>query len=320
MHQLIDRMFMTAFANPLLEQRHDAAVFAPPGGRLALTTDSYVIKPLFFPGGDIGSLAVNGTVNDLSMAGARPLYLTAGFIIEEGLLMEDLWRIVLSMKEASQSAGIRIVTGDTKVVDKGKGDGIYINTSGVGVAESGRDIGPRSVKEGDAVLINGDVGRHGMAVMAKREGIEFESEIESDCMPLWGMVECLLHKHIEIRCLRDATRGGVASTLNEIAEAAGAGILVDERQVPVRGDVHAACEMLGFDPLYVACEGRFLAFVPGDQAERALSLLRRFGQGNDPRVIGRVTRDEPGRVILKSAIGATRVLDMLSGEQLPRIC
>jgi len=321
MHQLIDRMFAPAFDNPILRGAHDGATLPLDGSRLAFTTDSFVVTPIFFPGGDIGKLAVDGTVNDLAMCGARPLYLSAGLIVEEGLPMEDLWRVVSSMKEAAEESGIQLVTGDTKVVDRGKGDGIYINTSGVGVYEHDFKVGPRQVAPGDAVVLSGDVGRHGMAVMAVREGLTFESSIESDCAPLSGPVMDLLARGIKPHCLRDLTRGGLASALVEIAETAGVGIKIDENAVPVRQDVQGACEILGFDPLYVANEGRFIAFVPEEDAEAAVDVIRESAVGEQACVIGSVgERDRSGMVTMTSKIGATRVVDMLSGEQLPRIC
>lgn len=318
--QLIEKMFAPAFDNDLLSQRHDGAVFSVEGKKLAFTTDSYVIRPLFFPGGDIGSLAVNGTVNDLSMCGARPLYLSAGFIIEEGLPMETLWRVVQSMKRAAELAGVAIVTGDTKVVDKGKGDGLFINTSGVGVIEHDLIIAPGSAQPGDAILLSGDIGRHGITIMSEREGLGFETTIESDCAPLWGLVKLLLDQGVAIHCLRDLTRGGLTSGLNEIAQAAQLQVDIDEASIPVREEVRGACEILGFDPLYVANEGRFVAFIPANDRERALALLRSHPLGADAAFIGTVTKGSPGLVTLKSRIGATRILDMLSGEQLPRIC
>ncbi len=320
MHQLIEGMFAPAFANPALAARHDSAVVEFGGGRLAFTTDSHVVRPLFFPGGDIGSMAVYGTVNDLAMSGARPLYLSVGFILEEGLSMESLARVVASMRDAALRCSVRVVTGDTKVVDKGRGDGVFLNTSGIGVLETPLSPTPASVRPGDAVLVSGDLGRHGMAVMAVREGLEFEGSIESDSAPLHDMVLDLLRSGIEVHCLRDLTRGGLASALNEIAEAAGVHIAVEERSIPVREDVHGACEILGLDPLHVACEGRFVAFLPAPDAGRALEILRRHPDGRDAAVIGRVDGPSSVLVTLKSAIGASRILDMPSGEQLPRIC
>ena len=321
MHQLISKLFLPAFRNSLLESQHDASVFTVSGQRLALTTDSYVVRPLFFPGGDVGSLAVHGTVNDLAMAGARPLYLSAAFIIEEGLSMDTLWKVVFSMQAAARNAGVEIITGDTKVVDKGKGDSLFINTAGVGVVEHQWTIAPQSVQADDVVLVNGDVGRHGMAIMAVREGLEFESRIQSDSAPLAGVVLELIRAGIEIHCLRDLTRGGLTSVLNEISEAANYTISVEEKRIPVREDVRAACEILGLEPLQVACEGRFAAFVPEKDAERALEILRAHAtDGASPASIGKVTEQRMARVLLKSAIGAQRILDMPSGEQLPRIC
>jgi hydrogenase expression/formation protein HypE len=338
MHDLLGKMFAPAFANPILDRHHDSAVFEIPvarasrpsvsehtGGtpvplRLAMTTDSYVVRPLFFPGGDIGSMAVHGTVNDLAMSGARPLYLSAAVILEEGLPMETLWRVVCSMKAAAQRCGVLIVTGDTKVVDKGKGDGLYLNTTGIGVVEHSLTIAPQSVQPGDAVLVSGDLGRHGMAIMAVREGLQFESAIESDSAPVADLVLQLLKAGIEIHCLRDLTRGGLASALNEIADAAGVRIGIEEKLVPVREDVHAACEMLGLDPLHVACEGRFVAFVAAKDAERALAIMGAHPSGAGAARIGKVGERAPPLVTLKSVIGASRILDMPSGEQLPRIC
>jgi hydrogenase expression/formation protein HypE len=320
MHQLIEKMFVSAFANPWLEARHDGAVFEASAGRLAFTTDSYVVRPLFFPGGDIGQLAVNGTVNDLAMCGARARFLSAGFILEEGLPMETLWRVVQSMGQAAAAAGVRVVTGDTKVVDRGKGDGIFINTAGVGLVGAPSAIGPSSVRPGDAVLVSGDLGRHGMAIMAVREHLSFESAIESDCAPLVEPVMALFDEGIAVHCLRDLTRGGLASALVEIAEASQLSIAIDESLIPVRDDVRGACEILGFDPLYVANEGRFVAFVAPADAERAVDRLRREPTCAGARIVGDV-RDAPsGLVTMRSLIGATRIVDMLSGEQLPRIC
>jgi hydrogenase expression/formation protein HypE len=320
MHQLIGKMFLAAFANPLLEMQHDSTVVEWPGKKLAFTTDSYVVRPIFFPGGDIGSLAVHGTVNDLAMSGARPLYLSSAFILEEGLPMETLWRVVCSMRDAARRCGVQIITGDTKVVDKGKGDGLFINTAGIGVIEHEQKIVPQNVRPGDGVLVSGDLGRHGMAIMAVREGLEFESRIESDSAPVADLVLELLRAGIEIHCLRDLTRGGLASALNEIAEAAGVKIAVEEKSVPVREDVHAACEMLGLDPLHVACEGRFAAFIAAKDVERALQIMRSHAVGAGSAMIGQVAESSTPLVTLKSAIGASRILDMPSGEQLPRIC
>ena len=323
MHQLIEQLFLATFGSPD-SVPHDAAVLTLPGNRIAFTTDSYVVSPLFFPGGDIGTLAVNGTVNDLAMAGARPLYLSLGFILEEGLPMETLWRVVQSIQQAAERSQVRIVTGDTKVVDRGKGDGLFINTAGVGIVEHPGTIAPTAVQPGDVVLLNGDVGRHGIAIMALREGLAFESEITSDTAPVAKVVGQLLQSGIEVHCLRDATRGGLASTLNEIATAAQVRIALDETAIPVREDVQGACEILGLDPLYIANEGRFIAFVPADQADAALEILRadQVVQGELPNAseIGRVMVAQQPLVTLKNTLGTDRILDLLSGEQLPRIC
>ncbi|MBS1788390.1 MAG: hydrogenase expression/formation protein HypE [Acidobacteria bacterium] len=320
MHQLIESVFVPAFSNSLLGARHDGASFSVGDSRLAFTTDSYVVRPLFFPGGDIGSLAVNGTVNDLAMCGARPLYLSAGFILEEGLPMETLWRVIQSMRRAAEVAGVQLVTGDTKVVDKGKGDGIFINTAGIGVIEHPLTIAPGSVHPGDVILLSGDLGRHGVAIMAEREGLEFESQIESDCAPLNDVVQALLDDGIELHCLRDLTRGGLTSALVEIAESANRQIHVEETAIPVREDVRGACEILGLDPMYLANEGRFIAFLPAAQAERALAILNSAAYDTAAALIGKVTDIAPPLVLLKSRIGAMRIVDMFSGEQLPRIC
>lgn len=315
MQDLIEHVFRPAFGNPLLDQRHDGAVFDPEPGTHAFTTDSYVVRPLFFPGGDIGSLAVTGTVNDLAMCGAKPLYLSAGFVIEEGLSMDTLRRVVASMAEASRRVGVSIVTGDTKVVERGKGDGLYINTAGVGRVIAPFPIRPSAIQPGDAILLNGDIGRHGMAIMAAREGIGFDADISSDCAPLHAEVAALFEAGIAVRCLRDCTRGGLAAALIEIARDRGLRLHIDGRAVPVREDVRGACEMLGLDPLYVANEGRFVAIVAAEEAERALPLM-----GTDAVRIGTVTDETRGMLTLTSEIGATRVIDLLSGEQLPRIC
>jgi len=319
--ELIDRVFAPAFRNPALDARHDGAVLTPPpGARLAFTTDSHVVSPLFFPGGDIGRLAVHGTINDLAMCGARPRWLSAGFVLEEGLPLATLERVTESMSRAARAAGVEIVTGDTKVVERGKGDGVYVNTAGIGWIEHGLVIGPRSVGVDDVVLLSGDIGRHGMAILAQREGLAFESSIESDCAPLWPAVEALLQAGVEVHCLRDLTRGGLATAVIEIAETAGRAIALEENAVPVSEPVRGACEILGLDPLYVANEGRFVAFVPAAQAEQALALMARVAPGGPPARIGGV-RDAPaGEVTLRSVVGVDRILDRLSGEQLPRIC
>ncbi len=315
--KLIEQVFLPAFRNSALEARHDGAVFPVPAGQFAFTTDSYVVRPLIFPGGNIGDLAVNGTVNDLAMCGARPLHLSAGFILEEGLEMETLRTIVASMGRAARNANVQLVTGDTKVVDKGKGDGAFITTAGVGAVESPTAVCPQAVQPGDAILVSGPLGAHGIAVLSVREGLEFEAPILSDTAELWTAVEALLAAGIPIHCLRDLTRGGLASALNEIAEARKVGMRVEETKIPVAEAVRGACEILGLDPLYVANEGRFAAFVPANNADGALEVLSRFGEAS---VIGRVTENARGWVSLESRIGGNRVLDMLSGEQLPRIC
>jgi hydrogenase expression/formation protein HypE len=316
MHKLLESLFLPAFANPLLAAQHDGAAFSINGTRLAFTTDSFVVHPLFFPGGDIGKLAINGTVNDLAMCGARPLYLSAAFILEEGLPLDALQRVVESMHAAAAQAGVQVITGDTKVVDKGKGDGLYINTAGLGVIEHQRVIAPQAVCPGDAIILSSDIGRHGMAVMAVREGLEFESPITSDCAPLALPVQKLLDQQIEVHCLRDLTRGGLASGLVEIATAAKLHLHIQEQAIPINEDVRGACEILGLDPLYVANEGCFAAFVAAQDAERALQIL-----GGHARHIGSVLSPHAhGLVTLHSTIGATRIIDMLSGEQLPRIC
>ncbi len=320
MQQLIERMFTHAFGPKPADGLHDSVVLNLPVNKIAFTTDSFVVRPLFFPGGDIGTLAVNGTVNDLSMSGARPLYLSLGFIIEEGLGMETLWRIVKSIKNAADAAGVKIVTGDTKVVDKGKGDGIYINSSGIGIIEHHLSIAPANVQPGDCILVNGDLGRHGIAIMATREGLNFETTIESDCSALNDIVAQLIQAGINIHCMRDLTRGGLASALNEIAHDSYMAIQIDEAAVPVQEQVASACAIMGFDPLYVANEGRFIVFVPERQSSQALKILRDHPLGQGACRIGNVLSENRPLVTLKSFIGANRILDMISGEQLPRIC
>jgi hydrogenase expression/formation protein HypE len=320
MHRLLEDVFGKAFSNPILDTRHDSAQFTVPPGRLAMTTDSYVVRPIFFPGGDIGSMAIHGTVNDLAMSGARSLYLSCGFIIEEGLPMETLWRVVCSMRDSANKCGVQIITGDTKVVDKGKGDGLFINTTGIGVIEHEQIIFPQNVQPGDVVIVSGDLGRHGMAIMAVREGLEFETTIESDSAPVHEPVLDLLKNGIEIHCLRDLTRGGLASALNEIADAAGVKISVEQKSIPVREDVHAACEMLGLDPLHVANEGRFVVFIPAKDSPRALEILRSHEVSGGAVLAGQVMEKAAPLVTVKSALGVSRILDMPSGEQLPRIC
>lgn len=318
MHNLIEKMFSAAFSNDILMQGHDSAQIDVDSKKIAFTTDSYVVKPLFFPGGDIGSLAVNGTVNDIAMSGAIPKYISLGLIIEEGFLMEDLWKVVQSIASAAKAAGVKIATGDTKVVDKGKGDGIFINTSGIGTIEHNLNISPKRIKPGDVILLNGDIGRHGIAIMAEREGLEFDHKIESDCAPLNFIVKDIIDSGIDVHCMRDLTRGGLSSTLNELAESAGYEIEIDEVKVPVHEDVSGACEILGFDPMYVANEGKFITIIPPEHADKCLNILR--NHNNESSIIGKVNAAGEAIVKLKSRIGTMRILDMLSGEQLPRIC
>jgi hydrogenase expression/formation protein HypE len=318
MRELIEQLFLPAFANQTAAARHDSVVIPIDGTRIAFTTDSYVVSPLFFPGGDIGTLAVYGTVNDLAMAGANPLYLSAGFILEEGLPLDTLARIVESMRRASRRCGIELVTGDTKVVDRGKGDGVFINTSGMGRVPLGIDIRPQRVQPGDAVLLNGDVGRHGVAIMSVREGLGFETTLESDCAPLHELIADLVTTCGAVHCLRDLTRGGLASALNEIALDARVDIEVDGDVVPVDPAVLGACEILGLDPFYVANEGRCIVFVPETESRAALAAMRK----SNPVAcrIGKVLGSGSGRVVVSGRYGVPRVLDLLSGEQLPRIC
>lgn len=321
MQQLLDHMIQPVFSNPILNQKHDSAVFNINGSRLALTTDSYVVKPLFFPGGDIGKLAVCGTLNDLSMSGAKPLYLTCSLIIEEGYAMADLKRIVQSMQQTAEQAGVLIVTGDTKVVDNGKGDGVFINTAGIGIIDNCLDINPRNIQTGDSIILNSDLARHGIAVMLEREGLNFEHTIASDCADLSELVQDLIGAGIEIHCLRDLTRGGLASVLIELAATAKHRFEIVETSLPVHEDVLSACEILGFDPLYIANEGAFVLFVPGNQTEQALSVMRRHPLGHQAVRIGHAHSAQPqGMVTLETVMGVSRVLDLLSGEQLPRIC
>ncbi|WP_035985294.1 hydrogenase expression/formation protein HypE [Leptolyngbya sp. KIOST-1] len=316
MHQLIETMFVAAF-QPEVAWCHDAACLELFSDRLAFTTDSYVVTPLFFPGGDIGSLAVYGTVNDLAMAGATPRYLSLSFILEEGLPMETLWRVVQSIRVAAEQAQVRIATGDTKVVDRGKGDGLFINTAGIGTCEPDSAIGPRAIQPGDVVLLSGDLGRHGVAILSARAGFAFETKIESDSAPV-AIAALDLCRQVPVHCLRDLTRGGLASGLNELALATHLAIQLDSAAIAVPPQVEAACELLGLDPLYVANEGRFVAFVPPTAAAAAIACLRQ----HDPaaQIIGTVTDGRPGQVILQSPLGTQRLLDFLSGEQLPRIC
>ncbi|WP_219413819.1 hydrogenase expression/formation protein HypE [Pseudonocardia nigra] len=319
-HTLIEALFLDAFRNPVLERLEDQAVFPAAGGRLALTTDSYVVSPLFFPGGDIGELAVNGTVNDLAMSGARPLHLSAGFILEEGFPVADLQRIVASMAAAAKAAGVTIVTGDTKVVQRGKADGCYINTAGVGVLERDVTLGADQARLGDAVLVSGPIGDHGVTIMLARGELDISSDITSDTAPLAGLVDALLTGTDGVRCLRDATRGGVATILNEAAAASEVAVVVDEAAVPMRAEVRGASEILGIDPLYVACEGRMVVVVDGTRAEAALAALQAHPLGAGAAIIGEVKADPPTLVLLRTEFGGTRIVDMLIGDPLPRIC
>ena len=318
---LIERMLRPAFGNPALDALHDGARLDVGGARLAFSTDSYVISPLFFPGGDIGSLAIHGTLNDLAMCGARPLALSAALIIEEGLPMATLWRIIQSMRDAAAAAGVPVVTGDTKVVDRGKGDGIFINTSGVGLVAQGIEIDPRRATPGDSVIVSGPIANHGIAIMSVREGLAFETALESDSAALHTIVAGLLDTvGAAVHVLRDPTRGGVASALNEIAQAARVGMQLDEAAIPLDEEVRGACEILGLDPLYVANEGKFLAIVAREATDAALAALRAHPLGARAAIIGHVTSEHPGVVVQRSRIGGSRVVDLLSGEQLPRIC
>ena len=320
MHQLIRDVFLAEFDNPLLRQMHDGAICSIPSSRLAFTTDSYVVHPLFFPGGDIGSLAINGTVNDLAMCGARPLYLSAAFIVEEGFSISALRRIVSSMAVAARAAHVQVVTGDTKVVDRGKGDGVFINTTGVGVIPEGVCIHPKRVRPGDHVLLSGDIGAHGIAVLSAREGLSFAGAPESDSAPLHAVVEDLVTQGMEISCLRDLTRGGLATALNEIAGTADVGIVIEEKHIPVDETVRGACELLGLDPLYVANEGRFVAFVRPEHSDAALAILRRHPVSEHAVMVGEVSEEDAPLVVARTVFQTRRIVDLLSGEQLPRIC
>ena len=323
-HDLVERLFLRYFTSPTLLHLDDSAVLEiqGPNTRLAFTTDSYVVSPLFFPGGDIGKLAVCGTVNDLSMSGAQPLWLSAGFIVEEGLPLADLERVAASMAATAEQAGVQIVAGDTKVVDRGSADRLFVNTTGVGLVPPGVEIAGDRARPGDVVLLSGTIGDHGMTIMTQREGLQFDSPLASDCAPLNGLVAALLAAVPlgTVRCLRDPTRGGLATTLNELAGRSRAGIEIDETAVPVSEAVRAACELLGLDPLYVANEGKLVAIVAPEAAKAALAALCSHEHGRQAAVIGQVTDTHPGRVVLRTVLGARRVVDMLTGEQLPRIC
>jgi hydrogenase expression/formation protein HypE len=340
--ELVRDIFLPAFTNPALAQLNDQAIVKINGSRVAITTDSFVVKPLFFPGGDIGSLAVHGTINDLAMGGAQPLFLSVAFILEEGLPMETLQRVVNSLRRAASDAGVQVVTGDTKVVEKGKGDGLFINTTGLGVVPDGLELSADSAQAGDKVILSGFIGDHGIAILAQREGLEFETTIESDSAALHGLVaEMLKTKYDEgapllagvarsgnfapcataaIRCMRDPTRGGLSSTLNEIAEQSRVGIEIEEELVPIREDVRGACEMLGLDPLYVANEGKLVAIVASEAADELVKTMRQHPLGKEARIIGAVTKKNAGLVTMRTSLGTTRIVDMLAGDQLPRIC
>jgi hydrogenase expression/formation protein HypE len=319
-HQLIDRMFVPLFGSLRLSDLHDGAVVDIPPGKLAFTTDSFVIDPIFFPGGNIGELAVNGTVNDLACCGAKPMYLSVGLILEEGLPMDDLWKIALSMKEAAEKAGVQIITGDTKVVDRGKGDKIFINTTGIGMVYDNVNITPVNCRPGDVVIISGTLGDHGVAVMSARSGIEFESQVVSDTAPLNGLVDEIFKASEKVHVLRDPTRGGVATTLNEIASSSSTGIILGEDSIPVTREVRGACEILGLDPLYIANEGKLLVILPETETGAVLEAMQNHPEGKKACIIGHVTDDHPGIVRMKTTIGSSRIIDMLTGEQLPRIC
>jgi len=323
---LIQRLFLPGFSNDTLDALEDQATLSFDGEvstkspRIAFTTDSFVVRPLFFPGGDIGKLAVHGTVNDLAVGGAKPLFLSAAFILEEGLPLTDLQRIVASMRQACDEAGVTLVTGDTKVVDRGKGDGVFITTSGIGVIPQGRSLSISRAKPGDCILVSGTLGDHGIAIMSLREGIEFETVLESDTAPLTDLVRVMLDAAPAIRCMRDPTRGGLSSALNELAVASKVGVELNESSIPLKREVRGACEMLGLDPLYVANEGKLIAAVPPEDAQRLLDAMRAHPLGRNAAIIGRVVKEHRGMVVLKSLVGGARVVTMLAGEQLPRIC
>jgi hydrogenase expression/formation protein HypE len=324
--ELIAGVFLPAFGNPVLDALEDQATVAVgpdngrPAPRVALTTDSFVVRPLFFPGGDIGTLAVHGTVNDLAVGGAVPKYLAAAFILEEGLPLDDLARIAASMRAACAAAGVALVTGDTKVVDRGKGDGVFVTTTGLGLVPDGRRLSVHNALPGDRILVSGTLGDHGIAILSVREGLEFETVLESDTAPLHTLTEAILAACPETRCMRDPTRGGLSSALNELAAASGVGVVLDEAAVPLRPEVRGACEMLGLDPLYVANEGKLVAVVPPAAADRVLAAVKNHPLGRDAALVGTIVADHPGLVVLRSRVGGERVVTLLSGEQLPRIC
>lgn len=319
--KLLTELFLPLLHNSYLDDVHDGATLPCEGGRFAFSTDSFVVSPPFFPGGNIGHLAVFGTANDLAMCGARPRYLSLALILEEGFAVKELWEIVATIRQCCDQAGLQVVTGDLKVVERGKGDGIFINTTGIGLPAPEVQISPKRVSPGDVILLNGPIAEHGIAIMSIREGLSFETELRSDTASLWPLVECLLQScGPSIHVLRDATRGGIASVLNEIAQASHTGMVITESGIPVREDVRGACEILGLDPLYVANEGKFVAFVARDAAEQALAVMRAHPLGNEACVLGEVVEAHPGLVRLRTPLGGTRVVEMMSGEQLPRIC
>ncbi|MFJ6215406.1 hydrogenase expression/formation protein HypE [Streptomyces sp. NPDC092296] len=318
--ELVRHLFAPAYGSPELAALTDSATVSLGGARIAFSTDSYVVRPLFFPGGSIGDLAVNGTVNDLAMSGAVPAYLSCAFILEEGTELAVVGRVAEAIGAAASAAGVTVVTGDTKVVDAGHGDGVYVNTAGIGLVPPGVDIRPQRAAPGDAVIVSGPIGRHGVAIMSVREGLEFGAEVESDTAPLSGLVQAMLAAAPQLHALRDATRGGVAAVLNEIAAASGTGVVLEERRLPVPDPVAAACALLGLDPLYVANEGRLVAFVPREQADAVLAAMHAHPQGRGAALIGECVADHPGMVVARTALGGTRIVDLPLGEQLPRIC
>jgi len=319
-HAMFSELILPLFDNGLLAKQDDGAIFEVPAGKLAFSTDSYTVDPIFFPGGDIGELAVNGTVNDVAMCGANPVYISVGLIIEEGMKISDLKRILQSMAGAAKKAGVRIVTGDTKVVPRGKVDKIFINTSGIGLVPAGVNVSADKARPGDKVIVSGTIADHGVTILSEREGLKFESDVQSDSAPLNHMVKAMLESGCSVHVLRDPTRGGLGTTLNEIAVQSKVGIRLFEDRLPVRGPVRGICELLGFDPLYLANEGKLIAIVPASDAHNVLDIIRRDEFGKDAVIVGEVTDQDPGRVLLETLIGGTRIVDMLTGEQLPRIC
>lgn len=319
-YQLIHEIFLKAFNNEFLSPLNDQAIFNLPTSRLAFTTDSYVVNPIFFPGGDIGKLSVCGTINDLAVGGAEPLYLSASFIIEEGILIEELRIIVESMAQTANHAKVKIITGDTKVVERGKGDKLFINTSGIGIVKDGIHLSPLFIRPGDVILVSGHLGDHGMAILCHREDIQMETPVQSDCAALHELVQDVISRSQGIRAMRDPTRGGLATTLNELAASSGCGMIIKEEDIPVKEAVKGACEILGFDPLYLANEGKLIAIASKDSADTVLEVMRKHPLGKDASIIGTVIDEPQGKVLLETSIGNRRILDMLSGEQLPRIC